>query len=288
MNSYRTTVLTANYNNGQYLIEFFKSILNSSLLPDEIVFVDDGSIDESVEIVNKYKNEFDNFIFIRSVTNNGFANALNIGLSYVTSDYILRIDPDDILHPKRIETQVNILKSNPKIDVLGSNVIYFGKNINEKLGTSNFPLLNEQIISRYSRGYHGLVHGSIIIKSEILKKVRYDQDFVPAEEYDLFSKILCNGYVAQNSAEYLTFVRIHFTSASYGYPISTFRKIVYLQSKHWGVQTTKLNFYRKYFMIYMYRKSLGAKGIDKLLYKLFVGMLAPNILVNRLIYIILK
>lgn len=102
-----TSVLCANYNNGQFLDDFFKSLIDSTVVPDEVVFVDDGSSDNSLEIVERYK-PFLNIILIGLEFNIGFANALNIGLAACSADYIVRVDPDDLVSPRRLEMQLMV------------------------------------------------------------------------------------------------------------------------------------------------------------------------------------
>jgi glycosyltransferase involved in cell wall biosynthesis len=275
------SILCANYNNSRYLEDFFKSIVDSTIIPEEIIIIDDCSSDNSAQIILEYQKKIENLILIDLKSNVGFANALNIGLSEVTKEYILRIDPDDILDINRIEKQWSFAIENPTIDVIGTNVFYFDRNTSNIIGESNFPVYNSDIINRYKEGYHGLVHGSILIKSHILKEMKYDQSQVPAEEYDLFSRILKQGYRAQNILEPLTYVRIHPLSASHNYPLSTFKKIRDKQSYYWDNKMSNFTFYRKYLMINFYRKSLTSNSVVKNFYKLLAGLMAPNLVLNK-------
>jgi len=276
------SVLCANYNNAPYLNDFFESLLSSTVLPDEIIFIDDCSTDDSVVIVKYFQSKFHNLKLFCLSKNVGFANALNFGLNKISSNFTVRIDPDDIFHPERIERQINFLKSNPKIDILGSNITYFSRIISESIGSSNFPRNHKHIRDRYEKGYHGLVHGSIMIKTNILKDNRYNQETVPAEEYDLFSRLLKSGFLSYNLEESLTFVRIHNASASNNYPISTFEKISLLQKRYWGIEMSKYSFYRKYLMIYFYRKSLTNVLLKRYFFTLLSVILAPSLIINRI------
>lgn len=276
------SILCANYNNSPFLYDFFESILNSTVIPNEIIIVDDCSTDNSISIIQTYQAKFDNLRLFTLKKNIGFANALNFGLEKVATDYIVRIDPDDIFHTNRLKKQWEYLQENPKVDLVGSNVTYFSENVNNNVGSSNFPKDYHEIKSRYRQGYHGLVHGSVMIKSKILKEKRYFQDHVPAEEYDLFSRILTDGYVTSNLREELTFVRVHNSSATHNYPISTFKKICYLQQKHWGIEISTYNFYRKYLMIFFYRKSLTNSFLKQSFFRVLTASLAPDLIINRL------
>src|SRR5690606_31416504 len=96
-------IVCANYNNGPFLRDFFDSILASTVRPQSIIFVDDGSTDGSLDICEDYVERIPELQVVVLADNVGFANALNIGLSHARAKYILRIDPDDILNPRRIE-----------------------------------------------------------------------------------------------------------------------------------------------------------------------------------------
>jgi glycosyltransferase involved in cell wall biosynthesis len=276
------SVLTANYNNSEFLRDFFDSILDSTFLPEEIIIVDDCSVDKSLDIIVEYQKIIENLKIIKLDSNVGFANALNIGLNHVTKNYILRIDPDDILDRFRIEKQWTFALNNPGIDIIGSNVCYFIGHIKNIIGTSNFPIETDKIIGRYKSGYHGLVHGSILIKSNILVENKYDQNQVPAEEYDLFSRLLTQGFLANNITESLTYVRIHNSSASFNYPLSTFIKIRRQQVIYWDKEISDFNFYRKYFMIKFYRKSLTNEVFFRYFYKFVAAIFAPELIINRI------
>ena len=75
------SVLCANYNNAPYLNDFFESLLSSTVLPDEIIFIDDCSTDDSVVIVKYFQSKFHNLKLFCLSKNVGFANALNFGLN---------------------------------------------------------------------------------------------------------------------------------------------------------------------------------------------------------------
>ncbi len=119
----KVSVLCANYNNGKYLDDFFSSILQSSIIPDEIIFVDDCSTDRSIQVLQKYKDAL-NIVEVLLKKNIGFANALNLGVSHCTGEFILRVDPDDLIAKDRLELQRTYLIESD-LDVVGSQAKYF-------------------------------------------------------------------------------------------------------------------------------------------------------------------
>lgn len=94
------TVISAVYNVDKYLEEYFKSLINQSLSfrkHIKLILVDDGSTDNSLNIINKWKQRYPNNIFCISKKNGGQASARNLGLNYVKTEWVTFIDPDDFV-----------------------------------------------------------------------------------------------------------------------------------------------------------------------------------------------
>jgi glycosyltransferase EpsE len=94
-----------------------------------LIIVDDGSTDpKTVKLLDSAKEQHSNIILHRLKTNSGLPNALNVGIQIALSksvDYIARMDADDVSVPERLETQVNFMQENDKIDIVGSSVLVF-------------------------------------------------------------------------------------------------------------------------------------------------------------------
>ncbi|WP_027126237.1 glycosyltransferase family 2 protein [Gelidibacter mesophilus] len=265
------SIVCANYNNGKYLEEFLNSVMESSMLVKEVILVNDGSTDDSLAILSKYNLEYLKVIDLKK--NIGFANALNVGVEEATAKYILRIDPDDILERTRIEKQYNFLNENRDIDLTGSNVIYFNENIENKVGSSNFPEKGELIYKRYQKGEHGLLHGTIMVRTTLFKKYKYSQKQVPAEDYDIFARMIKGGANAQSIKETLTFVRIHENSVSNALPYSTVKKTYDLRDEIFKTKTSNfkilinylnLKYYRNYYFEKNWLKKIWFLGLSSM------------------------
>ena len=274
-------ILTANYNNSEYLDAFFQSIAQSTKLPKKIIFVDDCSTDCSILKVENKVIKNVNIKLIRLNKNIGFANALNEGIKFIDSEYVLRIDPDDILHPKRIENQLKEFRKNSMLDIVGSNVIYFKDSIHNKMGTSNFPTDHTDIKKQYINGNHGLCHGALMIRSNCFLENAYKQECFPAEEYDIFSRIINHGKLTLNLQENLTYVRIHPDSVSNEMPISTVIKTFKLREKHFDIKTSKTKIQIEYIRRKYYRKFLHIDYVYRYWYLLIVVILSPSRLIKR-------
>lgn len=266
------SIICANYNNGKYLDDFFSGVINSTVLPKELIIIDDGSSDNSLEILSRYNLPYLKVIVLEN--NLGFANALNEGISKAKGKYILRVDPDDILEKTRIEKQFNFLENNPTIDLTGTNVVYFNGTLENSVGNSNFPQESEKIRKRFQKGEHGLLHGTVMGKTLIFKKHLYNQANVPAEDYDIFSRMIKDGAKAQSISENLTFVRIHQNSVSNTLPFSTVKKTYLLRDEVFETKTSSfkivvnylsLKYYRRYFFERNHVKRILFLGISSVL-----------------------
>ncbi|MGR5350248.1 glycosyltransferase [Vibrio mediterranei] len=276
------SVLSANYNNAEFLSDFFDSIVKSTVQPDEIIFVDDASTDNSLEIVDRYKDKL-NINLIALPENVGFANALNIGARQVKTDLVLRVDPDDIINSDRIKMQKDFLNANQDIDIVGSNVTYFLDDKACLLNNSNFPVSNENIIINYLKGEHGLIHGAVTLRTHCLDEHVYKQENVPSEEYDIFSRMLKSGLKAENIKESLTFVRIHSGSVTNNIPLSTVKKYHKLRCEIWGKESKLISIYRDFFSKRLYRKYLYTNNSLKYVYLFLLCLLNPVSAIRRVV-----
>ena len=275
------SIVTANYNNARFLPEFFESIISSTNYPKEIIFVDDCSTDDSIQIVNEMK--VPNIKVISLSKNVGFANALNIGTEQANCKYILRIDPDDFMDMYRIEKQHNYLQQHSDIDIVGSNCYYYHDGLKKVIGRTNLQNTHQGIFDLIRNGNHGIGNGCIMCKTSILKHHKFNQANYPAEEYDIFSRIILSGARFYNMSECFLYYRIHKNAVSNKTPFSTIKKISELNKLYFNKDNSLLNIYRKYYFLRFYRLYLYHFGTIKGYSYLFLSVLSnPKQLFKRI------
>lgn len=281
------SIVTANYNNARFLPEFFESIISSTNYPKEIIFVDDCSTDDSIQIVNEMK--VPNIKVISLSKNVGFANALNIGIEYATCKYILRIDPDDFMDINRIEKQFNYLEQHSDIDIVGSNCYYFHDGLKKVIGRTNLKNTHHAIYELIKSGNHGIGNGCIMCKTSILKQHKFNQANYPAEEYDIFSRIILSGAKFYNLEDCLLYYRIHKDAVSNRTPFSTVRKINELNLLYFNRSYSFINVYLKYLFLRNYRLHLfyysSLRGYFHLVISAFFN---PKQVIRRILKIVKK
>ena len=108
--------------NCLYLNETLISVTKSSLMPKIIYLVDDGMTSDVKKLCQKYME----ILPIVMIENNGhgLVDALNTGIENVKTEYIARLDSDDLVFPERFKTQINYLKENNNVVLLGGQIEY--------------------------------------------------------------------------------------------------------------------------------------------------------------------
>ncbi|MDR1169523.1 MAG: glycosyltransferase [Prevotellaceae bacterium] len=184
------------YNAEQYLRESVDSILSQTYRDFELIIIDDGSEDGSVDLVKSYDD--DRIRLIRMPHN--FIDSLNAGISEARGKYIVRMDADDIMDTKRIEMQFEYMESHLDIDVCGTWASFFGT-MNSKVCT----LQKHADIACSMMFNNSIVHPSAIIRSESMRKysLSYKHEYVYAEDYKLWTDFLMHGCKLANIPYFL-------------------------------------------------------------------------------------
>jgi glycosyltransferase EpsE len=165
----------------------FDSIKKQTYSNIEVVFVNDGCDDESINFIQRYK-EFFTIKLIHNDMNMGLAKSLNNGLNYSDGKYIARFDDDDIMMPDRIEKQVEFMEQNSMYAGCWSEyqLIDQGDNV---IGMSHIHNLN--FIKRFVTRGNCCCHSSLFLKKEILVELNgYNESYLYAQDMELYMRIL--------------------------------------------------------------------------------------------------
>ncbi len=183
------------YNAEAYLSESIESIVNQTFQDFELLAIDDGSTDGSVSIVKSFDDKRIRLISL----NHNFIESLNYGLKVSKGKYIVRMDADDIMLPKRLEVQHNFMEANLDIDVCGSWAQSFGNNN----GTIKYESNHKTIISSLLL-YCCMIHPTVIIRKTTLDQLGLNYlDYPYAEDYKLWTDLALAGARFENIPEVL-------------------------------------------------------------------------------------
>ena len=203
MSASKVTVLMTVYNGMPYLTKSVESVLGQSLIDFEFVIVDDGSTDGTADYLASLD---DDRVKVISQENGGTADAANHGLQHVTTEFVARMDADDISMSNRLELQLDYMLANPEVGILGSQVAPAGE---QSIGKSlNLPESHKDIFDALMSGHHGLAHSSLMIRTKTLKEVGGYWKFPLIDDWDMMLRM---GEVSKlaNLSNIMLLYRVH-------------------------------------------------------------------------------
>lgn len=167
------------YNAELFIRDAIQSVLNQTYSDFKLLIVDDGSTDNSIDIINSFNDNRIELLIDKK--NLGLPSRLNQIAALTTTKYLARMDSDDIMHPDRIAKQLEILNTNDKIDVLGTNVISINE-FNIIQGIRN-PIIEHKLTPCTV-----FIHPTITAKTEWFRKNLYDIKAIRVEDADLWNR----------------------------------------------------------------------------------------------------
>lgn len=193
----------------EYLDLAIKSMVEQTLIPDEIVIVKDGPItNELEEILEKYRTIYPKlFNIIGYQENKGLGYALNYGLEHCRNELVARMDTDDISEKDRCRKQVNYFIKNPEIDILGGQIEEFIDNIDNIVGKREVPLENIEI-REYLKRRCPFNHMSVMFKKKSIERSGSYKEWYFNEDYYLWIRASLEGLKFGNLEDTLVRVRV--------------------------------------------------------------------------------
>lgn len=217
----RISVLMCVYNGEQFLSESIESILEQTYEDFELIIVNDGSTDSTVEIIESYT---DNRIrLINNKSNIGLTKSLNIGLESAKGEFIARQDADDMSDKTRFEEQIAYLIKNKDVVVLGTQAKIIDKQgniVNQPLGW--FRPITENEVKWFCMFDSPFIHSSVMMRRGIIWHTYkgYNSSYRTSQDYELWSRIVYD-HKCENLKNELVSFRHHPKSISSNYSISS-------------------------------------------------------------------
>lgn len=211
----KVTVVIPAYNAETHLAEAIESVLNQTYSNFELIVINDGSQDNTLEILKGFE-EKDSRVHIINQENQGIAESLNRGMTEAKTDWVAIMHADDVMQPYRLEKQMDFLNQNPDIKVLSCLAEYISAT-GKKLGKTTTNLFSRKQFQWYIENTEaiGLLHPGVILhKKTILSVGGYRQPFWPAEDIDLWNRVAEKGHLILVQDKVLMQYRIHSGSAS--------------------------------------------------------------------------
>lgn len=190
------------YNGGKYLREAIESILNQTYGNFEFLIINDGSSDNTDEIIRSYTDR--RIVYLQNDGNCGLVYTLNYGISVAKGEYIARMDADDISEPTRFEKQIEVFEKDPELGLCGTWAKIIGTKKVFKVETENERIKCGLFFTNQ------FIHPSIMFSKTQLTKsgYKYEEKNFTAEDYALWIN-LSQKIKMQNIPECLLQYRVH-------------------------------------------------------------------------------
>jgi len=177
------------YNPGRFLDLAVRSVFAQTYKNWELIIVDDGSTDGSLEKVRRIRDP--RVKVLTDGHNRGLPYRLNQIAEQASGLFLARMDADDAMHPKRLEEQVEILMTQPDADGVTSGAILLDVS-NNPIGL--LPGVAPSLVEVLARG--GYLHPSLVVRREWALKNRYSEEYPRAEDRELFIRTYSESKIA--------------------------------------------------------------------------------------------
>lgn len=206
------SVVTPVYNGGLFLGQCLEGWARQTYRNFELIFVDDGSDDDSVDIIEQYRDRLS--LKVLRQAHQGISEATRRGVQEAVSNYIVLMDQDDIAVPHRLETTAGLFHEGAEL-IVGSYAIIdeYSKPTGKHIVWPEYIHCNNLLLEQFKRSY--------ILGSAMAFKNKKDFSFLHsshgATDFDISLKMLLNGYETRYVSEPLIHYRVHGNNTSANY-----------------------------------------------------------------------
>lgn len=201
------SVIISAYNVEQYIARTLDSVLAQTYRHIEVIVVNDGSTDDTKNILETYTQK-DTRIVIVTQTNNGVSAARNVGLVIAKGEYICFFDGDDIMMPTKIASQVAFIEEYPPVDFIYSKVYYFVDGTTDiykrDLATISGPSVYKKLLQ-----YGNFIYTGTVFFKRVMFEMHggFDETLRSAEEFEYWLRLAQAGVNMMHQDKYLTLCR---------------------------------------------------------------------------------
>jgi len=209
----KVTVLTTVYNGLPYLKEAIESTLNQTYTNFDYLIIDDRSTDDSVKCILSYDDP--RIKLVQNEKNLGTSDNINLGLSMIDTEYVVRLDQDDVSLPTRIEDQINYLEQHPDISIVCSwehAIDSEGNKIRDWKSTINNY---GDFLGHVLLGLCPIWHPSIAFRTEaMIEAGGFNIEYTRAEDFEVTTRLAVKRYGAAVVPKFHLLQRKHTSSQS--------------------------------------------------------------------------
>ena len=208
MNSPAVSVILPAYNCEKYIGKAIQSVLQQTLTDFELIIINDGSTDKTETTILQFNDP--RITYLQNAENKGLIYTLNRAIELAKGNYIARMDSDDICLQERLSKQKDYLDKHPETTMVATTISFIDANGNDKgIWPLDRKMITPALIRNEMPFENCIAHPTIMIRADILKKLKYNPRQVNIEDYDLWLRILNRGYVIGKINEPLLWYRVH-------------------------------------------------------------------------------
>lgn len=196
-------------NGSKTIKNTIKSVLDQTLKEWELIIIDDGSTDKTLEIISRY-SEIDSRIKVIETKGIGRGAALNLAIENSKGEYVANLDADDLMHPEKLEIQYNIIKEKKQLFLLATqiNIIYDEEIV--KWDTETTEGVKIEDITQKNLKKNQIDHSSVVMRKNILLEIgKYDESRKSQFDYELWLRAASKGKRLARINRHLVAKRIH-------------------------------------------------------------------------------
>lgn len=197
------SIIMAAYNEEHCIGKAIESIIGQTFTEWELVIINDGSSDATVDVVSRYAETDNRIRLVTNETNLRLPVSLNKGIKLAKADLIARADADDINLPERLARQYEHMQAHPEIDVLGGSIVLLDEQGNRCAKPLSLPQTHAELetLTFLKTHFH---HPTVMIRKRFFTQAgMYSVSFPRAEDKELWLRGLRAGCRYANLADVL-------------------------------------------------------------------------------------
>jgi len=270
-------IIILNWNKGDLTIDCLESLYKMSYRDFEVILVDNGSVDDSVDRISA---KYPALKIIKNSENLGFTGGNNLGMKEAmkhSPGYIMLLNNDTIVHESMLSELLKAIESNGEIGMVGPKIYYYGDNIIWSAGTWHDRLLHRfKLIGmghkdsgQFSkkRDVDELTACAMLIRREVIEKVGYlnDDYFTIVEDSEYCLRVKRAGYRLIFVPKSILWHKVSSSSGGEDSPLNIYystRNVLYLVKKYYFISLPFILFkyYFKCFLFYLLGCKVKAKA----------------------------
>lgn len=225
------------YNAGKYLKVAIDSILNQTYKNFELIIINDGSSDNTEEIILSYNDP--RIVYIKNEYNLKLIKTLNKGIDKAKGEFISRMDSDDQALPNLFKSELKAFEKHPDVGIINTLTYHMSEDGSRIRPNRQYFKISPEVCSVVCIYANMISHPGVMVKGDLMRKYHYNDDekYLHFEDSELWSRMFADGIKCYTLSERLVNYRMSPTSINALYAKERFQRkqdfmVSYMQ-KHW-------------------------------------------------------